>query len=328
VEFSAILAAVYEECNYASSPAAPVVTRIKRTVNEGVRAMLSEPGLERLADSDAPYTFASVASQARYVLPEAVARLKHVTERTNDHALILKDLAWYRHVDPDPSTNTGTPSHVIPIGRTAVAVQPSDASEIFVDSTSASDVGTAYLEGIITGGYVRTLSVSMTGTTAVSFSATVNSFIEITDFYLSTAAVGTVTLHEDASGGTELARITIGAKRPRYYAFYLWPTPSAVVTYYADYRREITDLVNDTDEPPIATDAHPALVAYAVAREKEKTGDAEGVAMAQNRYARFLSKLKYQTQTLSDEIPVLGRGTLTGRSRLGGMYPADYFVRG
>jgi hypothetical protein len=321
--FADILSGVYEEARYASSPASAVVTRIKRLVNEGQRAVLAEPGLGRLADSDAPYTFASVASTARYVVPEAVARILHVSERTNDYSLGVMDLARYREMVPDAGSYTGTPTHIVPIGRVAVAAQPSDASEIFVDSTSASDTGTAYLEVLLTGGYRRLLSKTMTGTTAVSFDTTITTIESIEDFYLSANAVGTVTLHEDASGGTELARITIGQKRPRYYAFYLWPTPAAAVTYYVDYRREFTDLVNDTDEPNLPVDYHPMLVAYAVMRESEFQRDMEAMTLARARYDKYLSRLKYSTQTLGDEIPVLGRGGRVGHSRLGGWYPAD-----
>ena len=321
--FSEIASAVYDETGYQSSPASAITTRVKRFVNEGIRAILSEPGLSRLLDSDSPATFASVASQARYVVPESVNRILAVSERTNDLALRVMSLDAYRHLDPDAASTTGTPSHIVPIGRVAVAVQPTDASEIFVDSTDAGDTGTAYIEGIVTGGYVRTASVTMTGTTAVSLSASITSFIEITDFYLSANAVGTVTLHEDASGGTELARITIGQKRPRYYGFYLWPTPAAAVTYYVDYRRELTELVQDTDEPPFGTDAHPALVAYAVMREREQKDDLQRYVIAKSRYDKALARLKYATQTIGGEIPVSGRQPRAGRSRLGAYYPAD-----
>ncbi len=87
----------------------------------------------------------------------------------------------------------------------------------------------------------------------------------------------------------------------------------------------MTDLVENTDEPPLPTDAHPALVAYAVAREKEKTQDVEGSLQAMARYTKFLKHLKYQTQTLSDEIPVLGRGGQVGRSRLGPWFPTSHW---
>jgi hypothetical protein len=327
VTLADLLAGVCEETGYQLSPSGPVTTRLTRWINEGVRAILAEPGLTRLADSDSPLPIASVASTARVVVPEAVARILSLTERTNDLSLKAMDLQTYRTLDPDAASTSGTPTHFVPIGRVAVATQPSNASELFVDSTSASDTSTAYVRGLVTGGYRRTAAVSLTGTTAVTLSSSITSWIEVEDFYLSANALGTVTLVEDASGGTELAQITIGQKRPRYYAFYLWPTPAAAVTYYVDYRRELVDLVNPTDEPPLPTDFHPALVAYAVAREKEKTGDAENAALALARYRKYVRDLKYQTQTLSDEIPAMGRGALVGRSRLGSWFPADYYTR-
>jgi hypothetical protein len=266
---------------------------------------------------------ASVASQARYVVPEAVASIRGISERTNDYTLEVMSLDRYRRVEPDPASNTGTPTHYVPIGRVAVALQPSDASELFIDSTSASDTGTVYLEGIVSGGYRRTASVSMTGTTAISIAAAITDWIEVTDFYLSANAVGTVTLHEDASGGTELARITIGQKRPRYYGFYLWPTPSAVVTYLVDYRQELLDLSNTTDEPPLPTDFHRTVLDYAVMREFTLSEKFDRAAAAKARYDLGLRRLKYATQHLAGELPVMGRGGRVGHSRLGSNFPAD-----
>jgi hypothetical protein len=321
--------AVYDEAGHDMSPPARVVTRIRRFLTEGVQAVLAEPGLGRLVDSDTPLTFTSVANQARYVLPMALSRILHITERTNDWRLTPMSLASYRLHEPDPAATAGTSSHYVPIGRVGVAVQPSDASEVFVDSTSASDVGTAYLEGIVTGGYQRTTAVTMTGTTAVSLSAAITSFIELNDFYLSHAAFGTVTLHEDASGGTELAQIAIGQTRPQYFGLYLWPTPQAAVTYYVDYRREDrTPLAANTSEPPWPVDYHPLLVAYATWREWMFRGDSDRAAEAKARYGVWLAKLKYATQVDADEILVVGRGRRIGHSRLGGSYPADTYTVG
>jgi hypothetical protein len=325
--FADIKTAVYEDTGYASSPASAVSTRVARYVNEAVRAILAEPGLQRLADNDSQLQVASVASQARYVVPEAAARIMGINERTNDRALMAMSLEEYRRREPDP-TITGTPTHFVPVGRVAVAVQPSDASSLFVDSTSASDTGTAFIEGLVTGGYRRTASVTMTGTTAVNLASTISNWIEVEDFYISANAVGTVTLHEDASGGTELAQITIGQKRPRYYAFYLWPTPAAVVTYYVDYRRELVDLANDTDEPPLPTDFHPMLAKYAAWREWELKDDVQRALQAKQQYDKWLTRLKFYTQSLSSELPVMGRGRRVGHSRLGGEYPADTWTLG
>jgi len=240
-------------------------------------------------------------------------------------SLLSRTLHDYRRLNPDPATSTGTPTHYVPIGKVAVAAQPADASVLLVDSTAAGDTGTAYLEYLIAGGYRKTVSVSMTGTTAVSFGAALGA-VTIEDFYISAAAVGTVTLHEDVDGGTELARITIGQKRPRYFGYYLDPTPSAAVDYLIDYRREVLELVNDTDEPPLPTDFHDLLSAYARMRHYEKQDDGR-YTVAEKHYQKRLSQLKYATQTGPDELPVVG-GRLIGRSRLGAWFPADYYTRG
>lgn len=322
---SEILKAAYEETGYGDNPSPTVSGRFTRWVNEGQRAILSEPGLSRLADSDAPLPVASVANTARVVVPEAVARIVAISERTNDLALRGMSLDTYRAIDPDAASNGGTPTHFVPIGRVALAAQPSDASTLLVDSTSALDTGVAYLTGIVSGGYQRRVSVSLTGTTAVAFPLT--DWIEITEFVLAETASGTVTLVEDAEGGTELARIVPGSTRPRYYAFYLWPTPSAAVTYYVDYRREVEDLSAANDEPLLPTDFHPALVAYAVMRERQQKDETERYVLAKKQYDGWVSRLKYHTQTLSAEIPVQGRGALVGHSRLGSWFPADTWRR-
>jgi hypothetical protein len=320
--------AILEETGYGSAPDSRVVQRVRRFLNEGVRAVVTEPGLIGLVDSDAPFSFASVASQARYVIPEGLTFLRHIAERTNDWRLQPMSLASYRAIHPDPSSYTGTPTHYVPIGRVGVAVQPSDASEIFIDSTSASDVHTAYVEGLITGGYSQRAAVTMTGTTAVSLNTALTTFIELNDVFLSHPAVGTVTLHEDASGGTELARIVPGQTRPSYYGFYLWPTPAAAVTYYVDYRRDASGLSANTSEPPWPEDFHELLVAYGAWREWMFKKDLDAASEAKTRYTAWLSKLKYATQLQTDGLPVMGRRRRVGHSRLGGEYPADSYSVG
>jgi hypothetical protein len=100
-------------------------------------------------------------------------------------------------------------------GRQAVAQQPAAACALFVDSTSASDTNTCYVEGVITGGYPRSVSVLMTGASAANISTLVTDWIRVDKFYLSAAAVGTVTLHETASGGIGSAHAALRALRDR-----------------------------------------------------------------------------------------------------------------
>lgn len=321
--FAELQAGVAEDCNYGATPASAVTTRVKKYLNDAVRAVLSEPGMDRLLDSDSPLTVTSVASQARYTVPESVALIRGISERTNYRTLGMLDLPTYRRRNPNPTTNSGVPTAYVPFGRTAVAVQPSAAAELFVKSTAAGDTTqVARLEGIITGGYQRTATVTLTGTVAVTLAAAITTWIEVTDFWIETAGVGTITLTQTSGAGTELARITIGALRPRYLGFYLDPTPAAVVDYLVDYRRQTVDMTLGTDEPPLPLDFHPMCAAYARMREYEKTQD-DRYVMATVEWKRWLSRLKYAVMESPDDLPVAGRQRPYGFSRLGGFYPND-----
>lgn len=320
VTLSELLADVYPDVNYQASPASAVVTRLTGYLNQGVRRVLGEAGMERLLDSNQPYTFASVTNQSLYTMPEAAALIRAIEDRTNQQKLRMMTLEEYRTYAPDPTRVTGTPEAWVPIGKVAVNVQPSTADVVLVKSTSASDNGTvtAYIEGIRTGGYLGTDSVAMNGTTAAQFPAFAD-WVEITDFYISVNAVGTVTLIQ-ASGLVEMARISVGHKRPRYYGFALWPTPASAITYYVDYRREILDMVNGTDEPPFPTDYHWILSAYARMREYEQKRDARYV-QARDDYHDGLNKLKNFVLNPPDYRPVAGKLPVRGGSNLGAWYP-------
>lgn len=325
-----ILAQAYTELNYGSTPPTAVSTRFGYWLNEGLRKVLGTPGLTGLRTSDSQFALTAVASQARYVVPESVERIRSIQNRTNDYTLALMTLEQYRRIEPDPTAMTGTPTHYVPIGRVAVSVQPSNASALFVDSTAAGDTGTAYVEGIVTGGYQRTASVTMTGVTAVNISTTISTWIEVTDFYISTAAVGTVTLVEDASGGTELAQITIGQTRPRYFGFYLWPTPAAADSYVIEYDRRVVELTNAGDEPPWGENYHYVLVDYLRMREYEKTAGDSNANLA--RYQRAKSTFEEGLQALKQFIwnppdyrPAIGGSRAIRRSRFGAWYPSDSY---
>lgn len=310
-------AELYRRLGYASTPATEITTRLRAFLNLTHRQLLSIPGLDRLRDDT--ITFASASDQATYGLPPAAQRIQGITDRTNDRQLQLRSLDWIRSVDPGLDQE-GTPEVYAITGLQAVAKQPSDASEIFVDSTAAGDTNTAYLEGIRTGGHRTSLSVSMTGVTAVTFSAAITDIIEITKFYLSAAAVGTVTLHEDASGGTELARLAIGQTFSRYLGVQLWPTPSGAVTYYVDYTRTIPDMSIANDEPLIPEDFHWLLVEGALVKEWTKKDDAERREAARLEWNIGLSALKYHVTCPADFLP--SRTDRPEKNRFGSQYPA------
>lgn len=315
-----LLADLYRRLGYSSSPDSAVTTRLTAFLNQAQRDVLTEPGMERLLVGHA--TFASVASTPTYALPPSVARIDKIYDTTNRWALRELLLDQYRTYDPATTTTTGLATHYVDLGFAAVNTQPADASEIFVKSTAAGDTNTAYLEGYRTGGYFAAVSKVMTGVTAVSFSATLTDFVELTKFYLSAVAVGTVTLQEDAGSGTELARIPIGQTTSRYRKIALWPCPSSAVTYDLDTERDVYDMANATDEPVLPFRFHPMLLDGALTREFTKKDDTR-LMVATREYDRQLKNLKFFLYTNNDYRPVMGRRTAYKRpSTLGGWFPA------
>lgn len=316
---SDLLAELYRRLNYGTSPAADVTTRLASYLNLTHRQLLTQPGMDKLRDSP-PITFASVDGTREYALPQAIAKIKHFADRTNQIDLSELSLSDLRAMDPGLSSVGGPSRHYVRLGWRQVATQPSNASEIFVDSTSASDTGTAYIEAIRTGGYRVTLSVTMTGTTAVSLGTAYTDIIEIDKFYISAAAAGTVTLHEDSGAGTELARIPIGATYARYEVIQLWPTPNSAVTYHVDFTRHIPDLTNANDEPLLPPDFHWLLVEGALVKEWTKRDDLERRKAALQDYAEGLRNLRSWVMSNADTLVSLRR-TVPGMSQLGGWYP-------
>lgn len=289
-------------------------------LNEAQRALLRQQGMESLRYGT--LTVASVANQQAYALPaHGIERINRIWETTNDYKLEYRSLEWLRRVDPDP--RSGTPAYWIPTGYAEVHTQPSDASEIFVKSSAAGDTTqTAYIEGIITGGYYRTASVTLTGTTAVSLSATITSFIQITKFYLSATCAGNVTLHEDSGSGTELAKIVIGDTRAQFLQFLLYPTPSAVITYTLDVLRAVPEMSNDTDEPLLPFDFHDLLIDKAELKNTKKADDPARYAMLTAEIKRAEADLRSFVTSHPDWTPAWGGEAEAQRSSLGAWFPA------
>lgn len=285
--------------------------------NQRHRRLLSLPGLRHLRETTV--TFDSVADQVAYVLAN-VAKVKLIRDTTNQRVLYEMSQQDQRLIDPIPIS--GTPEAVIWMGKQAVAVQPSDASSVFVVSSSAADTTqTCYVEGTVTGNYPRSASVTLTGQTAVDLSASITTWESITKFYLSAVAAGTVTLTEDSGGGTTLAQITIGKTNTDYTGFSLWPTPSDAITYEVDVTRAITDLAQDTDEPLLPEDFHDVLLLGAVMDEYQHLSD-NRYGVAASEYAQRVKEMQYWLHETAIGQPFsLTRGWQKP-SQLGSFYPA------
>lgn len=308
---------VYRRLNKnASVPNPTTESRIRTFINERHRRLLRM--YPRLRED--VITFASVESQQRYALPEqGIARINRMWETTNDVTLEQKTLGWLRTADADPQT--GTPIIWVPVSQTQVHTQPSAAAEVFIKSTSASDVNRAYIEGVVTGGYRRTAEVTMTGTTAVSLDTTITSWIQIDKCYLSEQAVGTVTLHQTSGAGTELSRIAIGDTYGTFHSFLLWPTPASVITYTLDITRAVADMVQPNDEPLLPVDFHDLLSIGARLDEYEHTDDARR-RLAEVEWDEGVKALQSWLVVLPSQRLDLNGEMRPGFSRLGPDYPA------
>lgn len=318
MNLSAIKTDLYSRLRYASTPATAIQDRLLRHLNEAHREILALPGMMRLREDLLPVS--ATANQPRSALPQAVARLRHILDRTNMRPLTPLTLQDIRARNPG-RVNTGAPEGYAVVGFQPVALQPSDASEVFLKSTSASDTGTAYVEGIRSNGSLVSKSVVMTGTTAVSLSSAEPAIVEVTKFYLSTAAIGDVTLLEDSGSGTELAKIAIGRTFARYLTVEWDPIPATSATFYADCIRQIPDLANATDEPLLPDDFHYLLGLRARMKEYEVTSDAERFLECKGEWERGLGALRSFVLNDGGQLASL-RSTASGWSQLGPQYPA------
>jgi hypothetical protein len=277
-----IEAECYRQLGFASSPAADVTTRIRANINLIHRRVLRKKSMSQFRQALLPMT--TVASSPFAVLPQSAVEILNIAYRASDRNLVEVSLAEIRSYDPGVDSTSSDPTHFAVVNYSSpVARQPADASQLLVDSDSASDTSTAYIECIRTGGYYRATSAQMTGTTAVNLGP--SDTIEVRKFYMAAVAVGTVTLVEDSEGGTELARIPIGRNKPRYTMLHLYPYPSDALTLYVDCELHIEDLANANDEPLFHEDYHEILVSGAlekeyIKREKPALAKEHRVAMA------------------------------------------------
>lgn len=322
---------LYRRLGYnTSSPDTATQTRLRALINETQQEILSEPGMESLLNDEV--TFASVASTPEYALPPVIARIKQVRETTNDRILLPQSQSWWRAAYPDPTATTGTPDYWVDLGFAAVALQPSNASELFFVSTSASDDNTkkVFVEGYITGGYFRSASVAMNGITGVSLGASITSWIQVTKFYIgpasgttATTAAGTITLLEDsATVGTVLATIPIGQSYARYRQIALANCPSGAITYSVDFERDVVSMSNPQDEPLLPPRFHRLIGVGARMREYEKQDQGRYKA-AQSEYLYGLKRLKHYLFSQTVGMPNMRAQYAPQRnSRLGAWYPA------
>jgi hypothetical protein len=320
VNLTSLLADCYRRLRYAAAPPAAITTRLTAYLNETHRELLALPGLERLRDDVLPVT--ALANQARIGLPPTVARISAIVDRSNNFKLAQVPLSDLRISDPAQAFTGGYPQRYSVISQVAVQIQPAAATGLWVNSTSASDTGKAYVESVVTGGYPQfyvAAGTVMTGATRAAI-GTRTDHIEVLKFFVDTAAVGFISLWDAAAAGNELARIPIGETFSRYLAVEWWPIPTANVTEYCDFTRHIFDLAIGTDEPLLPRDFHPLLATGARRKEYELLSDPR-LGQAALDYKNGVAALRSWVLTDGDQILSL-RPLVAHGNNLGAQYPA------
>lgn len=315
-----LLADLYRRTNQPVTPPDAVQKRYTAYLNETLQEVLSEPGLsEWIARNEPPVTFASVANRAVYALPAGVGRIVTILDPTNRRTLESRSVAWWRSIEPDPTTQTGTPDYWVPLGMAASLRAPATASGLWAVSSSSFDTTIlARVETVRTGGVLATASTTLNGISRIQF-GTATDHEGIGKFYLGEIAQGDVSLYDAATSGNLLATIPAGQTYSRYTQFALYPTPAAAQTYHVECSRPLAELINPTDEPPFPERFHRILIDGALWREYEKTKN-ESAVRARKTYENGVKQLRYHVTCPSDFLPVAGRSQSEPPSRLGAWF--------
>ena len=317
---------VYERMGYAAAPATEVVTRVRNAINSTYLEIMGKKGYDVLRQG--LVTFSSIANVEYAVLPQAVSVVYSIADRVRNW--LLDDIATstIRYNDPGLLSSAAYPWAYSAYNlASAVLRQPSNASELFVKSTNAGDgaTKTAYFQGIAATGALRSVSVALNGTTAVSLGATLTDWVRVDKFWLAltsgggaTTATGTVSLYEDSGSGTVLSDITPGRSFARYSMIHLYPTPTAVNTYTADAMVRLVDLANGGDEALLPEDYHWLLESGGIMKEWQRREKHSSYA---EEYARYKQGLAELTVYVNRFVPPTQQ-TMRRFSQLGPYYQA------
>lgn len=306
---------IYDRMGYGNPPSdTATVRRILGLINETELEIIRKRGMDKIRRRILP--FSTVDGSPECVLPRAASRIYGIYDRSNQRPLSERGFTEIQNYDPGLTHSSANPEAFAIVNYSAsFARQPSDSSQLLIKSSAAGDTTqTAYIEVIDSNGELKTASVTLTGTTAVNLGP--SDSINIVDLYLSAVAVGTVTLHEDTGAGTELARIGIGRTRANYTQLYIYPTPTAASTLYADVDIAWVPMANANDEPSIPADFHYLIGIGARIKEYEKK---EKMAI---RKSVIIEEWNPGMSELRLEMHRRGIETQERRwSQLGGYYP-------
>lgn len=272
--------------------------RVIQCVDETYREILSKKGIgKRLRQKTV--AFYTVANSPIAALPQATHRISSdVVDRVNRRVYSPFSLSDIRQRDPGQAYSSSAPFGYAVVGMAdAVAVDPAMSTEIYVVSDDPSDIGgtNAHVEGITADGQSRRATVTLAGTTKISLSFFITTWVIVTKFYLTSRCKGSITLH-NGSDDVELARIAPGHSYTRYTRLYIYPTPTTILTLYADVELALTPLISLYDEPLLDEDFHWLIVSGSLLKEYIRNGKLPEYDRELIRWNRGISDLRSHIQ--------------------------------
>jgi hypothetical protein len=300
---------------------ATVIARIDRYLNEAHNDLLRNPSLRNLRNGTLRQT--TEANRATYGFAEAFDTIDKVTQTTNDRFLNIRSLDWLRQIDPGQRQN-GTPTDLVDMGWQPVSRMPEETGVWAVSTNVADTTQSVRFRAVRANGDTAAAVTTLTGTSRVALAGGVTDLIHVTEFALSAACAGVVSLYDAAAAGNELARLVVGATSKRWKIFRFWPTPSAALDYVVDGQLSIYTLANDADVPMLPVEFHEMLPTYARMKWARYLSDRDRYLFEKSEFEAAFRKLRSYSEFPSGYRPrVADRQTSTGWNNLGAWYPAD-----
>jgi hypothetical protein len=237
--FSVMRGNIGSECQATDSAFATIIGRfINRRYFQVLRAI-------NWNNIQPDYTFDTVASTQRYVLPDDFGKEVSCTETTNNTELARTTLEKMFSDFGDISDEGTVESYCII--EDCVKAHPSASSALAIVSASSADTTQTILVRGISGGVETYESVTLTGTTPANTS---NSYTRIKGISKSAVTAGKVTITSN-SGAVTQAVIPIETLETQYKLIILHYVPTSVITIALPYVIQPQPLSQTYDYPVI-----------------------------------------------------------------------------
>lgn len=221
-------------------------TRIGEWINRRWRRVYNSLLLAEVWENVRSDTFSTTDGTAEYALPYDFEDMISLMDETNNRSLDRITQSELVQRFGYNLSEKGGPIAYLQMGSGVVDTQPTSASAIRVQSSSASDVSQSVrIRGLVSGVELSE-QVLLTGTTPVS---STNSFTTVYQISLNATCVGKITADANSAAVT-IGVIPIGMTQAFYKRLKLHYVPSGTFTLRRTFRRRFLPLSNADDYIP------------------------------------------------------------------------------